>query len=277
MKDNGQKKRLWIPRGLVIPYIVDNEIVRVRIRRFGDVEPRYYILPGGSSQVMILGRGKKAHVVVESELDTIMVFVKSRDLDVGAIGLGSSSTKPDSEADLDLSKSLCILNSLDFDRAGRAAYDWWKKQYARCIRWPVPEGKDPGEAFQSGVDIREWIRVGLPPAMTIAPSRLYSAREKSETRNTPTPPDPEPKKTTIPDGIPESVARLYTLLKNHPVKIRHSHRRTTIFNNPSWEQKNWGVSKEISALVFMDPDCFNHINAFPEGMITSDNFFDYNG
>lgn len=286
IKDNGQKKRLWIPRGLVIPYIIDNEIVRVRIRRFGDVEPRYYILPGGSSQAMVLGRGKKAHAVIESELDAIMVFEKVRDLGVGTIGLGSSSAKPDSDADEDLSQSLCILNALDYDRAGKSAYEWWKKQYARCVRWPVPEGKDPGEAFAAGVDIREWIRAGLPPAMTIAPSRLFSARNREDAeQKQQTEPEqknsalPE-KKTddTKPDGpvlpeAPESVIRLYTLLKNNPVKIRHSNRQTTIFQNPMWEKKNWGLSKEISALVYFDKDCWSHINTHTAGVITWNNFF----
>ena len=34
--------------------------------------------------------------------------------------------------------------------------------YLRDNGWSVPKGKDPGEAFELGVDIKEWVRAGLP-------------------------------------------------------------------------------------------------------------------
>ena len=39
---------------------------------------------------------------------------------------------------------------------------FWAKTYGRKVkRWPAPSGKDPTEAFQSGIDLREWIAAGL--------------------------------------------------------------------------------------------------------------------
>ena len=272
MKENGKKKRLWIPRGLVIPYIIDNEIIRVRVRRFGDDEPRYYILPGGSSQVMVLGMDKRAHVLIESELDAIMVFMKVRDMNVGAIGLGSSHTKPDAEADAVLKKSLWILNALDSDRAGSTACGWWKERYHRCERWPVPEGKDPGESFQAGMDIREWIRKGLPPAMTIGKSRLSMRRQHGEDGATTVPPVKTETKVVKPYDAHASVARLYELLSRHPVRIRNTKNRTTVVQDEKWAHKNWGVSREISSLVFFDSDCMAHIIKHPDAVISGQNF-----
>jgi DNA primase len=278
LKENGQKKRLWIPRGLVIPYIIDNEIIRIRIRRFGNEEPRYFVLPGGASQVMVLGTDKKAHVVIESELDTIMVFMKVRDLGVGAIGLGSSHTKPDAETDEILKKDLCILNALDFDRAGATAYNWWKERYARCERWPVASGKDPGEAYQAGVDIREWIRLGLPPVMTTKASRLTQRRQLNTEPETKASthvkkPEPEIKTETRKDpDAPESVLKLYGLLSRTPVKIRNTKNRLTLVQDERWAQRNWGVSREISSLVFFDPDCMQFITTHPDPIISSANF-----
>ena len=289
MKDNGQKKRLWIPRGLVIPYIIDNEIVRVRIRRFGDDEPRYYVLPGGSSRVMLLGTDKKAHIIIESELDALMVFMKVRDLGVGAVGLGSSHIKPDSETDEVLKKDLCILNALDSDSAGAKAYEWWKQQYARCERWPVPDGKDPGEAFASGVNIKEWVRAGLPPVMTVGVSRLSQRRNHGEVKSekpvesvqekhpeaqsSPHEPSKPFNDNSLGTDTPAGVQRLYELLIRTPVRIRNTRNRTTIVQDQRWADKNWGVSREISTLVFFDADCMAHIMKHPEPVISGQNFF----
>ena len=34
-------------------------------------------------------------------------------------------------------------------------------------RGKAGQGKDPGEAFEAGVDIKEWIVAGLPPGLKI--------------------------------------------------------------------------------------------------------------
>jgi len=71
LRDDGRPKALWIPRGLVIPYIVDGVIYRIRIRRPDEGGPRYYVLPGSSMAVMLVEPARRAFVVVESELDAI--------------------------------------------------------------------------------------------------------------------------------------------------------------------------------------------------------------
>ena len=43
-----------------------------------------------------------------------------------------------------------ILVALDFgdgDLAGAKGWPWWQGQFSQARRWPVPAGKDPGEAF----------------------------------------------------------------------------------------------------------------------------------
>ncbi|MDD5476381.1 MAG: hypothetical protein PHU03_07715, partial [Syntrophales bacterium] len=59
-----------------------------------------------------------------------------------------------------------ILNALDYDDAGgKEAWHFWPEAYGKkkVKRWPVPEGKDPGEAYQAGVNLRAWIKAGLDP------------------------------------------------------------------------------------------------------------------
>jgi hypothetical protein len=70
--------------------------------------------------------------------------------------------------------------ALDFDKPqwneqkqrmvapGAEACGWWSKTFPDTWkRWPVPEGKDPGEAFQAGIDLRKWASDGLPPALRV--------------------------------------------------------------------------------------------------------------
>jgi len=165
-EDGTTKKKLWLPIGLVIPCFTEG-LHRIRIRR-PEGEPRYYLVPGSGTSPMILGDNAKAWTIVESELDALLIHHLAGDL-TGAISQGNSTAKPDSIAQACLEQSLAILVALDSDQAGMQAAVWWQKHYPQAERWPVPIGKDPGEAFKSGVDIREWIKAGLPPALTLPP------------------------------------------------------------------------------------------------------------
>jgi len=109
------------------------------------------ILQGGDSRIV---------VIVESELDAILLNQEAGDL-VTTIALGSASIKPDSETDSILSKSNSILVSLDTDKAGEKASQFWLDTYKQAKRWIVPVGKDPGDAIQLGLNLRTWILAGL--------------------------------------------------------------------------------------------------------------------
>lgn len=167
-ESKNNKKRLWLPKGLVIPWSIDGEIHRLRIRRpEGDL--RYYVVPGsGMAPTVIVGETKRVCVVVESELDAILIAQEAGDI-VSVVALGNSSAHPDKIAKDLLSSADHIMVALDFDEAGVKAWGQWKEQYLQVTRWPVPEGKDPGEYFKAGGDIREWVIAGLPPGLKPAP------------------------------------------------------------------------------------------------------------
>jgi hypothetical protein len=164
-EDGTTRKKLWLPIGLVIPCYQQGQLHRLRIRK-PEGEPRYYLVPGSGTAPMILGRSLKAFVIVESELDAIMVYAHSRDL-AGVISQGNSTAKPDTGSAAILDKALAILIALDSDEAGIRAARWWQQQYPQAERHPVPVGKDPGDAYKAGVDIREWVKLGLPPILTL--------------------------------------------------------------------------------------------------------------
>jgi DNA primase len=236
-KEDGKLKALWIPRGLVIPWITDGVIHRIRIRR-PDGEPRYYVIPGSTMSTMILEQTRRAFVIVESELDAIAISANTRT--AGTVALGSVSAKPDAAAHGILKNAIQILNALDYDAAGAKAMEWWKEQFNRCDRWPVPKGKDPGEAFQMGIDLDQWIKVGLPPALTIE-TKPTSGETKARIQE-PKRRNPEPVEGL---SFPPAIQELLKLLLNNPgVKIINTRDRFTVLRNGKY------VGGRIAELVF---------------------------
>ncbi len=165
-KENGRGRMLMLPAGLVIPYVVEGALHRLTIRLLQpdpqNPKKKYHYVVGSMRDVWLSNPFAKAFVTSEAELDCISIDEAAGDV-VGTIGIGSTGVKPEKRADEALSRSLCILDGLDYDQAGAKAGTWWKKTYPQSKRWPVPEGKDPGEAFAAGVDLRLWIFAGLPP------------------------------------------------------------------------------------------------------------------
>jgi len=163
LNEKGKLKRIWLPVGLVIPSFDQGRVIRLKIRRAnpGDVD-RYIFVAGSSSVPMTWGLNKGIIVIVESELDGLLLHQEVGDL-AGVVALGSAQARPDQVTHEALERVGLILNCLDSDSAGaKEAWSWWKRTYKIFIRWPVPFGKDPGEAFQKGLDLRAWVIAGLP-------------------------------------------------------------------------------------------------------------------
>jgi len=169
-----------LPAGLVIPCVNEHGMRRIRIR-LAKQDPqnpkkKYHVVIGSAMDLWLTGADRSSFIVIETELDGIMIdgFCDK----VGVLALGAVALKPDVAAADTLAQAHTILNALDFDLRkmldeGRQkkeierylkTLDWWQDHYPQCKRWPVPLGKDPGEAYESGVDIDAWINAGLPAA-----------------------------------------------------------------------------------------------------------------
>lgn len=288
-EETGKPKKLWIPIGLVVPLSTDTvvsedgqfQIVRIRIRR-ADGEPRYYVIPGSAMSTMILEPWRKAFVIVESELDAIAV-TEASDL-AGAVAMGSSHTKPDKFTYAILRDSTQILNALDYDKAGASAMIWWDEQFnepvnpARdskanyprseaergpvCDRWPVPKGKDPGEAFALGIDLKSWIEAGLVPALTLGKSE--TGKVKSEKDSSPSRGEDKGGGENIPtQDTPELLKELYKLLRDNPgVKIINTPERLTVLKNDRY------VGGRINELVMKPGEVNDYLLSHPDQEIT---------
>jgi hypothetical protein len=160
-------------------------VYRIRIRRrkedLREGDRKYMLLEGSGQMPMLLPPegvpdGLATWVVVEAELDACAVHHACGGK-VGVAGVLTNVGKPDAAAHRWLAKAKLILVALDFDdadargkRAGYQGWLWWRQTYAVAVRWPVPQGKDPGEAFALGVDLAEWVRAAEPEFGTLGQS-----------------------------------------------------------------------------------------------------------
>lgn len=272
VKKNGRKKPLWIPRGIVIPHYIESRIQRIKVRRLSEHlrspdDERYWAVAGSSASPMLLGKNKKAQVIIETDLDSLMVYQAVGDL-VGVISLGSANNRPDARTHAVAAAADVVLCSLDHDPAGIAGMRWWVDHYPKVRHWPSPFGKDPGDSIKR-FDIREWILTGLPPVYHVRPSPLdrvsegEAADQGGEAGKEKAVEQKKPK-------LPESVERLGALLKRYPVWIINTDERTAIQQAKGFH--NEPVLAKISSLVFYDQDCMDHIANHPADRIDRKNF-----
>lgn len=186
----GKFKKLWLPRGLVIPMIAETGAVeRIRIRQ-PDGSPRYYVVPGSGREPMCSGPGE-AIVVVEAELDAIAIDGHAGDL-VAVVAMGNDSAKPTARLMNVLRSALHISVSLDSDQprydpetgrmkmAGATSSAWWLEQFPGiAVRVPMVGGKDPGDAVKDGLNLKVWVMAGLPPFFLVK-EELAAERSRRE-------------------------------------------------------------------------------------------------
>jgi len=152
-----------LPAGLVIPWVVNGDVHRLRIRRNDPGDgARYAIASGSSAAPMVWGEDKGAVVIVESELDGLLLSQETGDL-CAVMALGSATSKANPKSHDLLRAMPIILISLDADEAGaKASLHYWPDTYGKAARrWPCIKGKDPSEAKLNGLDLRTWIIAGI--------------------------------------------------------------------------------------------------------------------
>lgn len=120
-----------------------------------------------------LREGQGAVVVVETELDAFMLHALAGDL-VHALALGTCNVAKLPAWMFDrLKDSLVILVALDADAAGAEGWLRWRQTFPTARRWPVPAGKDSGDAFARGEDMRIWLLSGLPEGLRLTLSLIH--------------------------------------------------------------------------------------------------------
>lgn len=293
-RDDGKPKKLWIPAGIVVPYFEDGRLHRVRIRRF-EGEPRYYWLEGSGTRTSCWAcTGEnlpgRAAVVVETELDGIAVHAAAGDL-VRVVALGSSSSKPKGLAYDLLKTSDVILFAGDCDQAGAEAWAWWSKAFPQVQLWPVPAGKDPGDAVRDhGLDLRQWVMAGLPPAWTIgllASCQVVQGAGIEDVQGGEGAPEDEPgpeaAKSPESQEAPASVQRLYEILCEQDIVLVKGDGQIGCYpkkkragrwvEDALWWHKHPELGQELQELCWFDVAVEAYLSGHPDEKINRKNFF----
>ncbi len=159
--EKGNAKRLWLPRGIVIPWVIDGDLWGVRIRRPVG-EPKYYWIPGGTSAALYRAdtlTGVLPAVLVEGEIDALTLEQEAGCFAV-TVATGSTYGARHVRWLARLASSPVVLVAYDTDEAGEKAAGYWLDALQNARRWR-PYWGDVNGLAQEGVDVRKWILAGI--------------------------------------------------------------------------------------------------------------------
>ena len=166
-------KKVWLPRGIVIPCFVEQSLWYIKIRRF-DGEPKYVhvrgSIPGlfGTDSLF----GAPLILLTEGEFDCMLTWQLLRDV-AGVATLGSANNKLDlAQWTRYLLPAEEIIAVLDNDSAGKNGAQTLAGLSAQIhpIRIPSlnPTGKDITDYVQAGGDLWEWLKHHLVRIETLS-------------------------------------------------------------------------------------------------------------
>jgi DNA primase len=158
-------KRIYVPRGVVIPHCIGDEVWALKVRRFvGDVPATAdnggkYGGPRGG-QVALYGaeklQGQRTLFIVEAELDAQLLWQVAGDL-VDVVALAGAGRMLPGQLLARLLPYRRIYAALDADKAGTLNATRFAALSARVTPVRVPEGNDVTEYHQAGGDVRAWV------------------------------------------------------------------------------------------------------------------------
>ncbi|MDH5525170.1 MAG: hypothetical protein OEY01_14435, partial [Desulfobulbaceae bacterium] len=149
-----------------------------------------------------------------------------------------------------------------FDDAAVEAAAWWEEQFTNCRRWPAPRpAKDPGEAWQNGVDIRAWIMAGLP--VSLHREQTPAQEEKQIAVRA-------AQQAVVPTG---EVAELLELLRASSGNITRSESGLNMSVNmdEDWRTANPKQAARLSELVFVAIEAGDYLSTLPDGIYSARN------
>lgn len=151
-------KRIWLPRGVVIPCEVNGVLWYVKIRRPSG-KPKYVQVRGSKSALFDaddLGNENRLLLLCEGEFDAMLAKQEAGDLvDVAAL-CGAARGIPVRWLPYFLPYAR-VLVAYDGDEAGRKGAAKLAVQSRRVIRIAVADGGDLTDFYTSGGDLRGWL------------------------------------------------------------------------------------------------------------------------
>jgi DNA primase len=155
-------KRVWLPRGIVIPWIQksDDEVWCIKIRRPGG-QPKYIATKGSVPTIFgtLRFRQREALILPEGEFDAMLLWQEVGDL-ADVLTLGAAGKGLDPRAELYLLSSSRQLVIYDADTAGAAGAEKLIASSPRMRRLELPAGQDITDYHLAGGNLRRLVTEG---------------------------------------------------------------------------------------------------------------------
>ncbi len=153
---------LNVPCGIVIPWIIDDEVWAVKVRRAAGL-PKYMQVAGGSAHGLYNATHLGDHAVVllvEGEFDALLAAQESGG-QMGVATLGSASTTLNARWLSMLIHCRKLLVCYDADEAGQKGAARLQAMTDRAQIVRLPWGKDITEFVMQGGSVAQWLNATL--------------------------------------------------------------------------------------------------------------------
>lgn len=158
--------RVWLPRGIVIPWQISHAYWKVNIRQDNPRNPeqRYIQAAGGANGLYNadLVRPGSIALLTEGEIDALSIYAGAIDSiihhHIVPVATGSNTGARLMRWIVRISLADRVLLAFDDDAAGEAAASWWAQVLGNKAIRLKPLRHDVNESLQLGDDLDSWIR-----------------------------------------------------------------------------------------------------------------------
>lgn len=170
-------KAVWLPRGIVIPWFIGDDLWKINIRRpvsdlveeekrTGDKANKYVNVKGGSNPIYRADTIKPGQplIMFEGEFNADILAQVLKDAGITHIAVIATGSTGKGRADnwlMKIAKAAPILFSFDPDSGGdQAVKKYWAKVLPQALIWPSVGG-DLNDMYLTGKDVLKWMKRGL--------------------------------------------------------------------------------------------------------------------
>lgn len=169
------KEKLFIPRGWLIPWVIDKNLWRIDIRRHphdikeaGKRIGKYHRLSGSSNGLYGVNiiKADLPLFVVESPIDAITGRQETSYMFVATGSTNGARNDPRWCEAMAAANPVLMAFDQDTNGAGSKAFFHWKETACKPVRW-LPDAHDINEMKTSGMDIQAWADDGIETALLL--------------------------------------------------------------------------------------------------------------
>lgn len=150
---------VWMPRGIIIPWLIGGQLWRVNCRPPVPINGKKYIQAAGSANGLYNAdaiRRFRVVIMTEGEFDSLVI--RSTVPHVVPVATGAASWSRVTRWLSRLALAEDVLLAFDTDKAGADAVDWWQHALGDKAARITPTEHDITDMWKAGQSIREWLR-----------------------------------------------------------------------------------------------------------------------